>query len=162
MVSSALVVGAGTGYSAAVLAAMGLKVTAIESRTELAAAARKLGAEVVEGDLRAGIAKGASYDQILIDGAVEFIPDAIVAQLADGGRLGAASSTAGSRGWSLAARPAARSAIFPSAMRAFRRCRASAARKNSFFKEYRVFRKLISGSTIAALMAGTASRRHAS
>jgi protein-L-isoaspartate(D-aspartate) O-methyltransferase len=87
---SALVVGAGTGYSSAVLAAMGLKVTAIEVVPELAAAARKLGAAVVEGDLGAGNPMGGSYDQILIDGAVEFIPDAIVAQLAEGGRLGAA------------------------------------------------------------------------
>ena len=33
---------------------------------------------------------GAPYDLILIDGAVEYIPDAIIDQLADGGRLGAA------------------------------------------------------------------------
>ena len=87
---TALVVGAGTGYSAAVLAAMGLKVTAVEVVPELAAAAGKLGTTVVEGALEAGDAKGGSYDRILIDGAVEFIPDAIVAQLAEGGRLGAA------------------------------------------------------------------------
>ena len=33
---------------------------------------------------------GAPYDFILIDGAVEFVPDAIVAQLVDGGRLATA------------------------------------------------------------------------
>ena len=87
---SALVVGAGTGYSAAVLAAMGLKVTAVESVPELADTARKLGVTVVEGALEAGDPKGGSYDHILIDGAVESIPDAIIDQLADGGRLGAA------------------------------------------------------------------------
>jgi protein-L-isoaspartate(D-aspartate) O-methyltransferase len=86
----ALVVGAGSGYSAAVLGAMGLQVTALESSAELAAAARKLAVKVVEGPLEAGWDKGAPYDQILIDGAVEYIPDAIVAQLADGGRLGTA------------------------------------------------------------------------
>ena len=86
----ALVVGAGTGYSAAVLAAMGLVVTALESSTELAASARENGIEVVEGPLAAGFKKAAPYDQILIDGAVEYIPDAIVGQLADGGRLGTA------------------------------------------------------------------------
>jgi protein-L-isoaspartate(D-aspartate) O-methyltransferase len=86
----ALVVGAGTGYSAAVLAAMGLDVTAIESDPDLVAAARELGMEVIEGPLEAGHAKGGPYDQILIDGAVETIPDAIVDQLADGGRLGTA------------------------------------------------------------------------
>ena len=87
---TALVVGAATGYSAAVLAHMGLKVDAVESDPELAAAARELGVNVFEGPLDAGRPKGAPYDQILIDGAVEFIPDAIVSQLADGGRLGAA------------------------------------------------------------------------
>jgi protein-L-isoaspartate(D-aspartate) O-methyltransferase len=86
----ALVVGAGTGYSAAVLAAMGLDVVAVESDPDLAAAARKLGVGVIEAPLEAGHAKGAPYDQILIDGAVDYIPDAIVDQLADGGRLGTA------------------------------------------------------------------------
>ena len=86
----ALVVGAGTGYSTAVLAAMGLEVTAVESDAALAAAARDQGIEVTEGPLDKGDADGAPYDQILIDGAVESIPDAIVDQLADGGRLGAA------------------------------------------------------------------------
>ena len=86
----ALVIGAGSGYSAAVLAAMGLQVVALESSPELAAAARRNGVKAVEGPLEAGWEKGAPYDQILIDGAVEYIPDEIIAQLADGGRLGAA------------------------------------------------------------------------
>lgn len=86
----ALVVGAGTGYAAAILSAIGLQVTALESSPELAATARANGLDVVEGPLEAGYKKGAPYDQILIDGAVEFIPDAIVQQLANGGRLGTA------------------------------------------------------------------------
>jgi len=86
----ALVVGAGTGYSAAVLAEIGLEVIALESSAGLAAAARENGVDVVEGPLDGGWNKGAPYDQILIDGAVEYIPDAIVGQLADGGRLGTA------------------------------------------------------------------------
>lgn len=86
----ALVVGAGTGYSAAVLRAIGLHVTALESSPELAGMARANGIEVVEGPLEAGYRKAAPYDQILIDGAVEFIPDPIVEQLANGGRLGTA------------------------------------------------------------------------
>jgi protein-L-isoaspartate(D-aspartate) O-methyltransferase len=86
----ALVVGAGTGYSAAVLEAMGLQVTALESSSELASRARSNGLGAVEGPLGAGWKAGAPYDHILIDGAVEYIPDAIVAQLADGGRLGTA------------------------------------------------------------------------
>jgi protein-L-isoaspartate(D-aspartate) O-methyltransferase len=84
------VVGAGTGYSAAVLAAMGLDVVALESLPALADAAREQGLNIVEGPLEAGLASSPPYDQILIDGAVEYIPDAIVDQLADGGRLGAA------------------------------------------------------------------------
>ena len=86
----ALVVGAGTGYSAAVLAHMGLKVVALESSAELAAQARELGIDAVEGPLEAGWDQAAPYDHILIDGAIETIPDAIVAQLGDGGQLGTA------------------------------------------------------------------------
>jgi protein-L-isoaspartate(D-aspartate) O-methyltransferase len=86
----ALVVGAGTGYSAAVLGEMGLQVTALESDADLAAAARERKIKIVEGALEEGHAAAAPYDQILIDGAVEYVPDALVAQLGDGGRLGAA------------------------------------------------------------------------
>jgi protein-L-isoaspartate(D-aspartate) O-methyltransferase len=86
----ALVVGAGTGYSAAVLEAMGLVVTALDSSPELAKAARGHGLQAVEGPLESGWSKGAPFDQILIDGAVEYVPDRIVDQLADGGRLGTA------------------------------------------------------------------------
>ncbi len=85
----ALVVGAGTGYSAAVLSAMGLRVTAIESDVELLQSTGP-GATVTQGDLEAGAPNEGPFDQILIDGAVGFIPDALVAQLADGGRLGTA------------------------------------------------------------------------
>ena len=62
----ALVVGAATGYSAAVLAAMGLEVTAMD------------GAD----------ASGGPYDAILIEGAVEEVPETIIDQLKDGGRIG--------------------------------------------------------------------------
>ena len=86
----ALVIGAGTGYSAAVLIAMGLEVVALESDSDLAAAARDVGIDVVEGPLEAGWPKRAPFDQILIDGAVEMIPHVVVEQLADRGRLGAA------------------------------------------------------------------------
>jgi protein-L-isoaspartate(D-aspartate) O-methyltransferase len=86
----ALVVGAGTGYSAAVLSAMGLEVDAVENDAALAVEARERDAKVIEAPLEQGHAAGAPYDQILIDGAVEYIPDAIIDQLADGGRLGTA------------------------------------------------------------------------
>ena len=86
----ALVIGAGTGYSAAVLAEIGLDVVAIESNPSLVAAGKQLGVGIIEAPLEGGFAKGAPYDLILIDGAVETIPDAIIDQLADGGRLGTA------------------------------------------------------------------------
>jgi protein-L-isoaspartate(D-aspartate) O-methyltransferase len=69
---------------------MGLDVTALECDPALAATARENGVNAVEGPLESGYAKSAPYDQILVDGAVEFVPEAIVEQLADGGRLGAA------------------------------------------------------------------------
>jgi protein-L-isoaspartate(D-aspartate) O-methyltransferase len=86
----ALVVGAGTGYSAAILGAMGLEVIGVESDPRLAAAARAAGVDVVEAPLEGGDPNGGTFEQILIDGAVEIVPDAIIAQLADGGRLGTA------------------------------------------------------------------------
>ena len=84
----ALVVGSGSGYAAAVLAELGVEVTAIESHAELAAAGRANGIDVVEGPLEAGCEQAAPYDLVLIDGAVEFVPDAISGQLRDGGRIG--------------------------------------------------------------------------
>jgi len=86
----ALVVGCGSGYSAEVLKRIGLQVTGLESSPGLAARARDHGIQVVEGPLEDGWKKGGPYDLILIDGAVGYIPDAIVAQLTPQGRLGAA------------------------------------------------------------------------
>lgn len=86
----ALIVGAGTGYSAAVLMHMGLEVVALECSAELAQAARTNGIEMVIGPLAAGWRAGAPYQLILIDGAVEQIPDPLIKQLAEGGRLGGA------------------------------------------------------------------------
>jgi protein-L-isoaspartate(D-aspartate) O-methyltransferase len=90
----ALVVGAATGYSAALLARLVGSVVALEEDPALAARARKALAGsaivVIEGVLARGYAKAAPYDLILIDGAVELVPDALIAQLRDGGRLAAA------------------------------------------------------------------------
>jgi protein-L-isoaspartate(D-aspartate) O-methyltransferase len=86
----ALIVGSGTGYSAALLRAIGLEVVALESDEQLAASARGAGIETVTGDLKAGWSKGAPYDIILLDGAVEEIPPAIVKQLTPEGRLAGA------------------------------------------------------------------------
>ncbi|HVT54269.1 MAG TPA: protein-L-isoaspartate O-methyltransferase [Dongiaceae bacterium] len=92
--AKALVVGAGTGYGAAIISKLAAKVVALESAPELAAKMRaNLAAvgignvTVVEGDLAAGRPKEAPFDFILIDGAVEILPDALTAQLAEGGML---------------------------------------------------------------------------
>ena len=50
----------------------------------------KLGRELRRGPLQDGDPAMAPYDLILIDGAVEYIPDALIDQLVDGGRLGGA------------------------------------------------------------------------
>jgi protein-L-isoaspartate(D-aspartate) O-methyltransferase len=87
---AALVVGAATGYSAAILAQLGARVTALESDPALAARARAVlgdAARVKEGPLEAGAADGAPYDLILIDGGVEIVPDTLIVQLAEGGRM---------------------------------------------------------------------------
>lgn len=82
----ALVIGAATGYASAVLVELGLQVTALEQDAAFAAA-DLAGATPVQGPLAQGWAGGAPYDVILFDGAVEQVPDAIVAQLADEGRI---------------------------------------------------------------------------
>ncbi|HEY0627439.1 MAG TPA: protein-L-isoaspartate O-methyltransferase [Allosphingosinicella sp.] len=90
----ALVIGAATGYAAAILAELVASVVAVEEDPSLAAAAKVAltGAHVkfIEGPLEKGYKAGAPYDLILIDGAVEFVPEPIVAQLAENGRLAAA------------------------------------------------------------------------
>ena len=89
----ALVIGAATGYAAAVAARLVKSVVALEELPELAGFAREAlagtGVELVEGPLNQGWAARAPYDFVLIDGAVEFVPQAIIDQLADGGELAA-------------------------------------------------------------------------
>jgi protein-L-isoaspartate(D-aspartate) O-methyltransferase len=87
-----LVVGAATGYSSAIIARMAAEVVALEENADLAriASGALSGAgnvKVVTGPLPAGYAAGAPYDAILVEGAVDVMPDAFRAQLRDGGRL---------------------------------------------------------------------------
>jgi protein-L-isoaspartate(D-aspartate) O-methyltransferase len=89
-------VGCGTGYSTAVLAQLASKVVGLEPEPELADAARealrKLGianAEIVEGPLAGGHPPAAPYDAILLNGSVAEPPEALLEQLAEGGRLAA-------------------------------------------------------------------------
>ena len=90
----ALVVGAGTGYGAAVLARMGAAVTAVEDDTALAAIAREAFAACLPPaavrwteDLPSD---GEAFDTILVEGEVPAVPDRISGLLAEGGRLAAA------------------------------------------------------------------------
>jgi protein-L-isoaspartate(D-aspartate) O-methyltransferase len=86
----ALVVGSGSGYSAALLSAIGLQVVALESDKALAAVAADAGVETTAGALNQGWAQSAPYDLILVDGAVEEVPAALARQLSEGGRLAGA------------------------------------------------------------------------
>ena len=87
-------IGCATGYSSAVLGGLARAVVALESDPELHARAAKNLASLaantvtlVNGPLVAGHPSQAPYDVILINGAVNEVPEAILAQLADGGRL---------------------------------------------------------------------------
>ena len=84
-----LVVGAATGYSAAVIKAAGAQAVALESEPELAEQMTVAGLDVVIGPLTEGWAASAPYDIIMFEGAIETIPAAIAAQLATGGRVAA-------------------------------------------------------------------------
>ncbi len=87
-------IGCGMGYSTAVIARMAEAVVAVEEDASLAAQAQaRLSTEgvdnaaVIEGPLAAGAAKHGPYDAIVIEGAAEQVPEAILAQLKDGGRI---------------------------------------------------------------------------
>ena len=91
----ALVVASGAGYGAALLARLVKAVVAVEADAGLAGSAeqtiRNLGitnVQQVVGKAEEGCAAQASYDVILIEGAVQKVPAAILDQLAEGGRLG--------------------------------------------------------------------------
>lgn len=87
-------IGCATGYSTAVLARLADSVVAVEADPELAALASEnlvdLGvanAAVVTAELTEGYPSEGPYDVIFLGGSVEFVPDALLAQLKDGGRL---------------------------------------------------------------------------
>jgi protein-L-isoaspartate(D-aspartate) O-methyltransferase len=90
-----LEIGTGSGYQAAVLAAMGCDVLGIERLPELAEAARERmqtltfgnRVEIRIGDGSLGWPADAPWSRIIVAAAAPAVPDALVAQLADGGRL---------------------------------------------------------------------------
>lgn len=86
-----LLIGAGMGYTAAVLARIVAEVVAVESTPALAAAARANLVDlptvtVIEGALEQGHAAAAPYDVLVIDGAVEQVPATLYTQLVERGR----------------------------------------------------------------------------
>lgn len=88
--------GCGLGYSTAVIARLAQAVVAVEEDEALASEAqRALSAEgvdnaaVVVAPLAGGDARHAPYDVIAVQGGVEAVPEALLAQLKDGGRIGA-------------------------------------------------------------------------
>jgi len=90
----ALEIGAGAGYQAAVLAYLGAKVYTVERNAKLAQAARerlkRLGyenVEVITGDGSEGYAPAAPYQVILVTAAAPRVPETLLDQLAEAGRL---------------------------------------------------------------------------
>lgn len=81
-----LLIGAATGYCAALLVALGAKVTAVEEEGGPETVTTD-GVALVRGSLAAGAPASAPYDVLLIDGAVAEVPAAIVEQLAEGARV---------------------------------------------------------------------------
>ncbi len=87
-------IGPATGYSSAVLAGLADAVVALEGDEALAKAAEtKLASQdimnvaVVNGEMAAGVAKQGPFDVIFIEGSVDEIPDALISQLKENGRL---------------------------------------------------------------------------
>lgn len=79
-----LIVGSATGYTVAVARLLAKYVVGLECDAALA------GAGDVVGPLEAGVADQGPYDVIIIDGAVEAVPAALIDQLAPNGRLASA------------------------------------------------------------------------
>ena len=88
-----LVIGSGSGYGVAVIsqiveAVVGLDEPDMSIDAENCLASQEIdNAFIVEGDLNKGNAKHGPYDSIFVEGAVEYIPDEIIQQLKDGGRI---------------------------------------------------------------------------
>ena len=87
--------GCGLGYSAAILSRLAEAVIAVEDDASRVAEAESALSEiaadnvaVVEGPLTEGAPKHGPYDVIILQGAVQELPAAILAQIKDGGRIG--------------------------------------------------------------------------
>jgi protein-L-isoaspartate(D-aspartate) O-methyltransferase len=98
-------VGCGTGYSSAVLARLAADVVALEQDADLVRIASELLAtsvgkvEVVQGGLIEGVKGQAPFDVIFVNGAIEQVPETLLGQLAEGGRLVTVIKDGQSRAW---------------------------------------------------------------
>ena len=93
---SVMLIGAGTGYTAALLSSLVESVIAIETRAQMVEKAQQAvtaldigNVAVIKARLQDGYASEAPYDAIIIEGAVEQMPQSLLDQLANGGRLAA-------------------------------------------------------------------------
>ena len=89
---SVLLIGGATGYAAALLSSLGASVTAVESDAALSELARSAlgdsaGVTLIGGPLADGAPAGAPYDALIVDGAIEGLPVALLAQLKPGARI---------------------------------------------------------------------------
>jgi protein-L-isoaspartate(D-aspartate) O-methyltransferase len=89
-----LEIGAGSGYQAAVLSLLAREVIAIETRPPLASVARerlaRLGyanVRVEEGDGSIGWLQDSPFDAILVSAAAPSVPQPLIEQLVEGGRI---------------------------------------------------------------------------
>ena len=87
-------IGPNHGYAAAVIARLAEAVVGVEADATLVEEAQRALSEagadnvvMVEGTLASGAPDHGPYDVIVIEGGVERLPDAIVDQLKDGGRI---------------------------------------------------------------------------
>ena len=119
-----MIIGVGTGYSAAIISQIVTSVIGIESRANLIQKAENnltsldiTNAVLFKERLQDGFSKEAPYNAILIDGGVSFVPDSILNQLANDGRLVSIyRSEAGTAGeaclWMRAGRKFSRTCLF--------------------------------------------------
>lgn len=89
-----LIIGAGLGYSAAVLHAMGCEVFALEESQDLASKSRQIlssnglsSIQVQTSSFTMGWPTAAPFDRILLEGGAESIPEKLIEQLASDGLM---------------------------------------------------------------------------
>jgi protein-L-isoaspartate(D-aspartate) O-methyltransferase len=85
-------IGCATGYSTAVFAHLAARTIGLEQDRDLATIAGKnlqgiANVELVCSRMRDGVPAKSPFDVIFINGAVEHVPESLIGQLADGGRL---------------------------------------------------------------------------